>query len=330
MWSKSQAKVLLSKKHIPSEAPEYSDTFYDAGDTLDGNNEDFLYGSLDAEKSNLKFSKCSDVDKDERINPCPSLRELTSPKPTAIFSFGSESGHPITPSSVTPKSDQKQYSEGPNPLQSLDGIEFTDERPGRPAQAFDVGLSDPSTLGNQTPPENLECDKASEIHLQSEIIKTKTCDEAMESKITQPVIAIDNEDDDHLLAFREALRSNKPSDIYSQEKSEHTHQSSKSAVSGSGDGNAILSRSDEFENVFPLVEENMHGCHISAANSRDEQVDNEGDEDDSSVPWSGQHILDVGAGDGHVTRVIADGAASVSATEISTVMRSRLNQKGYR
>lgn len=50
----------------------------------------------------------------------------------------------------------------------------------------------------------------------------------------------------------------------------------------------------------------------------------------ASLPWGGKHVLDVGAGDGHVTRIIAEGAASVSATEISNTMMRRLADKGYR
>jgi len=46
--------------------------------------------------------------------------------------------------------------------------------------------------------------------------------------------------------------------------------------------------------------------------------------------WAGDRMLDLGAGDGHVTQVLAAGAQHVDATEASYIMRRRLQEKGYR
>lgn len=54
------------------------------------------------------------------------------------------------------------------------------------------------------------------------------------------------------------------------------------------------------------------------------------DGDSIHVPWSGKNILDVGAGDGSVTEIIAKGAVSVSVTEISGSMMRALKGKGFR
>jgi len=48
------------------------------------------------------------------------------------------------------------------------------------------------------------------------------------------------------------------------------------------------------------------------------------------VPWSGMSVLDVGAGDGTVTEIIAREASSVSATEVSGSMMKALKRKGFR
>lgn len=46
--------------------------------------------------------------------------------------------------------------------------------------------------------------------------------------------------------------------------------------------------------------------------------------------WAGDRILDLGAGDGHVTQVLAAGAQHIDATETSYVMRRRLQERGYK
>ncbi|XP_068234621.1 protein-L-histidine N-pros-methyltransferase-like [Palaemon carinicauda] len=46
--------------------------------------------------------------------------------------------------------------------------------------------------------------------------------------------------------------------------------------------------------------------------------------------WVGDRLLDLGAGDGHVTQVLASGAKYVDVTEASPVMRRRLRDLGYR
>lgn len=46
--------------------------------------------------------------------------------------------------------------------------------------------------------------------------------------------------------------------------------------------------------------------------------------------WMGERLLDLGAGDGYVTKVLAKGATHVDVTETSPIMRRRLSGRGYR
>ncbi|KAK3864495.1 hypothetical protein Pcinc_029819 [Petrolisthes cinctipes] len=46
--------------------------------------------------------------------------------------------------------------------------------------------------------------------------------------------------------------------------------------------------------------------------------------------WMGERLLDLGAGDGYVTKVLAKGATHVDVTETSPIMRRRLRGLGYR
>ena len=47
-------------------------------------------------------------------------------------------------------------------------------------------------------------------------------------------------------------------------------------------------------------------------------------------PWRARTMLDLGAGDGHVTQVIAHMSDEVHVTEASPIMRSRLSNLGYK
>ncbi|XP_053626852.1 protein-L-histidine N-pros-methyltransferase [Cherax quadricarinatus] len=46
--------------------------------------------------------------------------------------------------------------------------------------------------------------------------------------------------------------------------------------------------------------------------------------------WVGERLLDLGAGDGYVTRILAAGARQIDVTEASVIMRHRLRERGYR
>lgn len=54
--------------------------------------------------------------------------------------------------------------------------------------------------------------------------------------------------------------------------------------------------------------------------------------EDYEIPpwWSGKIILDLGAGDGHVTQILAEDAKEIYVTETSTIMRRKLVGSGYK
>lgn len=45
--------------------------------------------------------------------------------------------------------------------------------------------------------------------------------------------------------------------------------------------------------------------------------------------WADKIVLDLGAGDGHVTQILSESAKKVYVTETSGIMRKRLSSKGY-
>ena len=49
-----------------------------------------------------------------------------------------------------------------------------------------------------------------------------------------------------------------------------------------------------------------------------------------SSSWRAERLLDIGAGDGRVTEVMAGHFAEVSATEVSGTMQKILRDKGYK
>lgn len=71
--------------------------------------------------------------------------------------------------------------------------------------------------------------------------------------------------------------------------------------------------------------EDRHEAHLS------QQDDVEAAEDGAERElWVGDKLLDLGAGDGYVTKVLEPGVRQVYATETSSVMRKRLRDRGYR
>ena len=48
-----------------------------------------------------------------------------------------------------------------------------------------------------------------------------------------------------------------------------------------------------------------------------------------SSNWRVQNLLDLGAGDGNITSIMAQFAEKVYVTEVSTSMRWRLRKRGY-
>ncbi|XP_047482450.1 protein-L-histidine N-pros-methyltransferase-like [Penaeus chinensis] len=62
----------------------------------------------------------------------------------------------------------------------------------------------------------------------------------------------------------------------------------------------------------------------------DEEEEKKEEEEEEAEMWVGERLLDLGAGDGHVTQVLAAGSVQVDVTEASPVMRKRLRDKGYR
>lgn len=79
------------------------------------------------------------------------------------------------------------------------------------------------------------------------------------------------------------------------------------------------------------AQEERQCCHQGFVGipSREENTEGAGCSPEREL-WVGERLLDLGAGDGHVTQVLGGGAAHVDVTETSGVMRRRLREKGYR
>lgn len=79
------------------------------------------------------------------------------------------------------------------------------------------------------------------------------------------------------------------------------------------------------------VQEGEQFCHQGFVGVPSHEENTEAAEgSDERELWVGERLLDLGAGDGHVTQVLGGGAAHVDVTETSGVMRRRLREKGYR
>lgn len=355
VWSKAQAQQLLSTSHDLDETTNSVEVFHDAS-------EDFKYHQTDQKyykSSNViedHMETCVNLDDRNEIflfpdrekaqsHQCPARRELTS---DAIFppSLRSNLAEPITAHSVTPEPDQKQYGKEPNPLQSLVGIEFPDERPGRPWQSLDVGLSDPSTLGHRPTDGSIPVfqtknhrtlDKTSETRFSSdEAVKNvevskQRCESFAGSLASsvQPTIRDDRSTDDTKIAddFR---KTKSTSQVSRQIKTPLNVVNTNLDIFSDAIDNLEINDSHlNFGAEQPLLDSIV--VHIDDATSSTSSLSYQNDyKEHYGVPWHGRNILDVGAGDGHVTRILSDEAASVSATEISAIMRARLRQKGFR
>ncbi|XP_042874645.1 protein-L-histidine N-pros-methyltransferase-like [Penaeus japonicus] len=77
-------------------------------------------------------------------------------------------------------------------------------------------------------------------------------------------------------------------------------------------------------------EEGGRGDGMVMEEEEEEEKEEEEELKDEEEMWVGERLLDLGAGDGHVTQVLAAGSVQVDVTEASPVMRRRLRDKGYR